>query len=261
MNQFDDRFSSLISIDNENAEQINLDMDIREEQLMLPALNENDEIIEMGEDFDFSGFQVVRREFFAHISVPSVTFNNCKFYVNMACLAKFPTTDYAQVLVNRKEKVLALRPCPEGSRDSFQWCSISKGKRKPKQITCRLFFAKIVSLMDWNPNNRYKLLGTLIHSNDEYLITFDLTSPGIYQRAESASGKVKASRTPMFPVEWQDQFGLPYNEHKKSMQINIVDGYAVYSIKETSQEKIAQPIKTQDTTLPIGMHNQEGELI
>ena len=58
-------------------------------EIPTPVLNENDEIIELGEDFDFNGFQVVRREFFAHMQEPSVTFNNCKFYVNTACLKKF----------------------------------------------------------------------------------------------------------------------------------------------------------------------------
>lgn len=52
----------------------------------LPNLRDDDEIIDFGDDFDFDGYQVVRREFFAHIREPSVTFNNCKFNVNSACL-------------------------------------------------------------------------------------------------------------------------------------------------------------------------------
>ena len=114
------------------------------------------------------------------------------------------------------------------------WCGISKGKRKPKAITCKLFFAKIVSLMNWNPKYRYKLLGRLIHANGEYLIAFDLNAPEVYQRTFVEGEKPKTSRTPVFPSEWQTQFGLPYNVHKQSMQINIFDGYAVYAIKDTT---------------------------
>ena len=58
---------------------------------------QEDEVLELGDNFDFDGFQVVRREFFAHISEPSVTFNNCKFYVNAACLQKFPDVDTVAV--------------------------------------------------------------------------------------------------------------------------------------------------------------------
>ena len=84
-----------------------------------PVLSKKDELLEMGVSFDFDGFQVVRREFFAHLNEPSVSFNNYKFYVNTACLSKFPETDHVQVLVNRRTKILALRPCEEGERDSF----------------------------------------------------------------------------------------------------------------------------------------------
>lgn len=199
-----------------------------------PLLEKGDEIIDMGEDFDFEGFQVVRREFFAHLSEPAVTFNNFKFYVNSACLNKFPETDYVQVLVNQETKILALRPCAENARDSFAWCNASKGKRKPKQTTCKLFFAKIVALMDWNPDNRYKLLGKLIHANGQYLIAFDLTATEVYQRTFPDGAKPKTARTPVFPADWQDQFGLSYKEHQQSMQINIFDGYAIYSIKDSS---------------------------
>ena len=66
----------------------------------VPSLNTNDEVVDMGADFDFEGFQVVRREFFAHLREPAVTFNNYKFYVNCACLNKFPDAFYVQVLVN-----------------------------------------------------------------------------------------------------------------------------------------------------------------
>lgn len=224
-----------------------------------PVLGESDELLEMSEDFNFDDFQVVRREFFAHMHEPSVSFNNCKFYVNTACLSKFPNSDYAQVLVNRAKKILALRPCSEGARDSFMWCAqTSKGKRKPKPITCKLFFAKIVDLMGWNPNYRYKLLGKLIHSNGEYLIAFDLTSTEVYQKTFPEGAKPKVSRTPVFPHSWQDQFGLPFSEHRQSMQINIFDGYAIYSIKEETQPGSAQE-PGQQPALPVALNNGENK--
>ena len=230
-----------------------------------PVLSEGDEIIDMGADFDFDGFQVVRREFFAHMREPSCSFNNCKFYVNAACLTKFPTSDFAQVLINRNKKILALRPCTEGARDSFQWCIHSKGKRRVKQITCRLFFAKIVSMMGWDPNNRYKILGQLIHSNDEYLLAFDLASSETYKKTFVEGERPKTSRTPIYPIDWQDQFGLPYNEHKQSMQINIVDGYAVYSIKDTDAQSKKGEEQLADSAAPdvrsLGPSNAGGTLI
>ena len=211
-----------------------------------PFLEKGDEVINIGEDFNFDGFQVVRREFFAHLTEPAVTFSDCKFYVNSACLNKFPNADYVQVLVNRSTKIMALRPCSESARDSFAWCSASKGKKKPRQTTCKLFFAKIVSMMEWNPDYRYKLLGKLIHANGEYMIAFDLTATEVYQRSFPEGARPKTSRTPVFPAGWQDQFGLPYKEHQQSMQINIFDGYAIYSIKDSHSSGSSQEIQSNE---------------
>ena len=188
------------------------------------------DVIELSDDFDFDGYQVVRREFFAHTFEPSITFNNYKVYVNTACLNKFPHADCAQLLINRESHILALRPCAESERDAFAWRNTSGGKRKPRQVTGKFFFAKLFELMDWNIDYRYKLLGKVIHANDEYLIA------------------------PVFPAGWKDQFGLPYHEHQKSLQINIFDGYAIYGIKDNTVSSIA----SGEAATPIpGTHRPE----
>ena len=48
--------------------------------------------------------------------------------------------------------------------------------------------------------------------------------------------KPRTSRTPVFPEQWQNQFGLPVAEHTKRMQVNIFNGYTVFGIKD-KQEK------------------------
>ena len=73
-------------------------------------------------DFSYDGFQVVRREFFAHIFEPSITFNNCKVGFNTACINKLSDVEYVQFLVNPEKQMLAVRPCSEEDRDSFMWC-------------------------------------------------------------------------------------------------------------------------------------------
>jgi hypothetical protein len=219
----------------ENVPESDAEFTLKEESsdTTAPAPIEAD-VLELGADFDYDGFQVVRREFFAHTNEPSITFNNYKVYVNSACLSRFQAVDFVQVLVNSDSKILAIRPCAEEERDAFSWCVPGSGRRKPRQITCRLFFAKVFSLMDWNSDYRYKLLGKVIHANDEYLIAFDLSATEVYQRVFKDGGKPKTSRTPVFPEGWQNQFGLPFKEHRNSMQINIFDGYAVYGIKENA---------------------------
>lgn len=188
------------------------------------------------EDFSYEGYQVVRGEFFAHTFEPSITFNNDKVYVNTACLNRMPTVEYIQILINQQSKKLVVRPCREDEKDSFRWCS-STGKRRPKQITCRIFYAKLVEMMQWNPGYRYKLLGKLISANNERLYIFDLEATEVYQRIQQGGGEAKGRRTPTFPSEWQNQFGLPVEEHRRQLQINIFDGYTVFGIKDTHNRK------------------------
>ena len=67
-------------------------------------------------------------------------------------------------------------------------------------------------------------------------------------------GKPKTARTPVFPAGWKDQFGLPYHEHQKSLQINIFDGYAIYGIKDNTVSSIA----SGEAATPIpGTHRPE----
>lgn len=215
---------------------------------LLAAPVSDDDIIR-DESFSFAGYQVVRGEFFAHINEPSISFNQCKIAANTACVNKLPDVEYVQILVNPRQRKLAVRPCREDERDSFLWSGMNRvnGRKKPRTITCRLFFAKIVQLMDWNPDYRYKMIGKLIQSNDERLFVFDLTATEIYQRVRDAGEKPRSVRAPVFPAEWQNQFGLPVEEHRKSLQVNIFDGYAVFGLKDMTQDE-----KDEAVTHPHG---------
>jgi len=195
--------------------------------------------ITVDEDFTFEGYQVVRGEFFAHTYEPSLTFCNNKLYVNTACIKKLPGLNYIQFLVNPTEKKVVVRPCNEDLKDSFRWCSAT-AKRTPRQISCPIIYGKILSLMEWNPKYRYKLLGKLIKSNNELLFVFDLNSPEIFVRRMTDGNKEVMSRKATYPEEWKNQFGVPVEEHQNSLQINIFDGYTIFGVKEQVKRKHEQ---------------------
>lgn len=197
------------------------------------------------ETFSYEGYQVVRGEFFAHTKEPAIIFNNYKVYVNTACINKLPEIEFVHILVNPAEKKLIVRPCNEEEKDSF-CCRSNSMKRRPKQITCRIFFAKIMSLMNWNPDYRYKTIGKLVCTNTEKLFVFDLKTAETFKRTTSKNGDLTTSRLPMFPESWKEQFGIPFEEHKKSLEINIVKGYAVFEVKNRPKNA------GTTTTKPIG---------
>lgn len=219
-----------------------------------------DNDIEFVKNFDLSGFQVVRSEYFAHLREPSITFNQGKVGINSACLKKIPWADYAQILVNRQTKMLAIRPCQEAEIFSFQWCSyrMKDKKRQPRQVTGKLFFMKLCSMMDWNPDYRYKVLGKVINANNEYLIIFDLTAAETYVRTLSVDGQhSRVSKTPLYPAEWQDQFGIPFEDHQKALRVNLFEGYAIYGIKDKSADTPVSTIQPDAALTAVALSPNE----
>ena len=159
------------------------------------------------ESFTYDGFQVVRGEFFSHIYEPSFTLNLNKISVNMACIRKLPDVEYVQILVHPEEKNLVIRPCKEEEKDSFRWKTTGK-KVSPKQVTCK--------------------------SNGELLFVFNLNNPEIYIRVFREGEKPRVSRTPVYPQEWKNQFGISVEEHRKSLSMNKFNEYTIFGVRETA---------------------------
>lgn len=181
-------------------------------------------------------FEVVRIEFLAHTREPCFTFADGKIGVNTVCVRRFPEVEYVQVLINAQERKMAVRPALEEDIYSYPWASTKDGKRFPRQITGRIFFMKVFDLMGWNPDYRYKIVGKLIRANDELMFLFNLNDRQTFERDIGEDGKRKSSRKPVLPAEWKDHFGIPFSEHKKALQVNLFDGYTVFSVKGAKEK-------------------------
>ena len=142
------------------------------------------------------------------------------------------------------EKKLAIKPCIEDMKDSFRWSSGEGKKRKPKKITCKIFFAKVMDLMGWDPKYRYKILGKLIRTKNDSIFVFDLSSAEAYQNR--AGGNPAASRAPLYPEEWKNQFGIPATEHQDIQQISIFDDYTVFKLERSEEGATRKEAKNDD---------------
>lgn len=60
--------------------------------------------IELAEDFSYDGYQVVRRELFAHLREPAVVIRRDSVTFNTACIAGLEDAVYIQILVNQDSK-------------------------------------------------------------------------------------------------------------------------------------------------------------
>ena len=186
--------------------------------------------------FSSDGFEVVRSQFFSSSSEPVLSFGRLKMWVNSVCLRKFQKTDYIQTLVNSNTKTLILRPSREDARDALPWCSAGSEKRKPRQLSCPIFFAKIYALMEWDPDCRYRLTGKYLRENEEQLLAFDLRSA----EAFCYSGDTARRYTPYFPADWRERFGMPAAEHRMEPLIHVFQEYVIFEL-ETPIAKLGTP--------------------
>ena len=217
--------------------------------------------IELAEDFSYDGYQVVRRELFAHLREPAVVIRRDSVTFNTACIAGLEDAVYIQILVNQENKRMVVRKCEENDKDALRWCVTKPDKRKSRKMTNKIFSAMMYEMMGWNLDCRYKILGHKITFEDETIYVFDLMETEIFldikgKRAkkdtesqattenannieETASSDIdiersaeeikKKNRIPFYPKEWKDSFGLPVEEHRKALEINMLDGYAEFT--------------------------------
>ena len=136
--------------------------------------------IELAEDFSYEGYQVVRRELFAHLREPAVVIRRDSVTFNTACIAGLEDAVYIQILVNQDNKRMVVRKCEENDKDALRWCVAKPDKRKSRKMTNRIFSAMMYEMMGWNLDCRYKILGHKITFEDETIYVFDLMETEIF---------------------------------------------------------------------------------
>ena len=223
--------------------------------------NIDQKALELAQDFSYDGYQVVRRELFAHLREPAVVIRRDSVTFNTACIAGLEDAVYIQILVNQDNKRMVVRKCEENDKDALRWCIEKPDKRKSRKMSSKLFSAMMYDMMGWNTDCRYKILGHKITHEDETMYIFDLLETEIFmdtkrkkkanpdslekkeelvtaetdqtpeQNQEEIAAKVarKLNRIPFYPKDWKDSFGLSVEEHKKALETNLTDGYIEFS--------------------------------
>lgn len=223
--------------------------------------NVDQKALELAQDFSYDGYQVVRRELFAHLREPAVVIRRDSVTFNTACIAGLEDAVYIQILVNQDNKRMVVRKCEENDKDALRWCIEKPDKRKSRKMSNKLFSAMMYDMMGWNTDCRYKILGHKITHENETMYIFDLLETEIFmdtkrkkkanpdslekkeelvtaetdqtpeQNQEEIAAKVarKLNRIPFYPKDWKDSFGLSVEEHKKALETNLTDGYIEFS--------------------------------
>jgi hypothetical protein len=195
---------------------------------------------EYEESFSYDGYEVVRKELFAHLRDPAVTIRRDSVTFNTACINGLEDVVYIQIEINRELKRMVIRGCGENDKDALRWCIAKPDKRKSRKMSGREFSSGLYNTMGWDENCRYKILGYRIEFEGETLYIFDLTVPEIFRERPKKTKDAKVEETEQtdpvdtrkgfYPDDIAGTFGLPVEEHRKSTEVKEMDGYVSYGM-------------------------------
>ena len=195
---------------------------------------------ELESTFSYDGYQVVRKELFAHLRDPAIVIRKDSITFNTACISGLEDGVYVHVMFNSDLKRIVVRGCDENDKDALRWCIAKPDKRKSRKMSCKPFSELVYNEMGWDSDCRYKILGYRINFEGETLYVFDLLVPEIFhegqkrKKGESApqseETKPVNTRKGFYPDDIAGTFGVPVEEHLKESEVKQIDGYVSMGI-------------------------------
>lgn len=196
---------------------------------------------EIEQSFDYDGYQVARRELFAHLRDPAIVIRKDSVTFNTACIAGLEDVVYVNIMFNSTLKRLVVKGCNENDKDALRWCVAKPDKRKSRKMSCRLFSELLYKEMGWASDCRYKILGYRIEFEGESLYVFDLIAAEVFHERKKkqsdevipteASAENKEEVQPVntrkgyYPDDIAGSFGLPVKQHRQESEVRQMDGY------------------------------------
>ena len=203
---------------------------------------------ELEQSFSYDGYQIVRKELFAHLRDPAITIRKDSVTFNTACIEGLEDVVYIHMMFNRELKRIVVEGCDENDKDALRWCIAKPDKRKSRKMVGKPFSELGYREMGWDENCRYKILGYRIQFEGKTLYVFDLMVPEIFherkrrKKNEQASQEVTEmpnedaqnnnaaetevnTRKGYYPDDVANTFGVPVEQHRADTEIQQMDGY------------------------------------
>lgn len=182
----------------------------------------------------FEGYELPPRTQFSMLKKPAVSIKQGKMNFNTAAIRLFEGMVHILPMVNSGKKRLAVVPLAEEESGSVEWSRYKEGKGYlGKTITSLDFVEKIFSLMAWNRNCRYKILGRITNSDRGLILVFDLEeaimfTPEKKEVVDPKTGEIKRIQPKYYPDFYKDRIGKSYNDYMEGAQMNLFEDIIGY---------------------------------
>ena len=165
-------------------------------------------------DFDLTGYELVRSEFMTTYGQMFVTATSSILSFNKASILKMSVNTQVrkvELWVYPNKHLLAVKPAPNDSRYSVEWCKYPSGKAEPKTVSGSAFLPTLYKMFGWRTERNYRIKGTAYNTRDGTIIIYDAHNAVMFVEEEIAD---KRKKMVAFPARWADNFGDNYYKSK-----------------------------------------------
>lgn len=197
---------------------------------------------ELEKEFSYDGYQVVRKELFAHLRDPAIVIRKDSVTFNTACINGLEDVVYIHMMFNKELKRIVVEGCDENDKDALRWCVAKPDKRKSRKMMGRPFSELVYREMGWEEGCRYKILGYRIQFEGKTLYVFDLNVPEVFleKKRKKKTVDIEASepvtaqaeeqpevntRKGYYPDDIANTFGVSVERHREDAVFHRMDGY------------------------------------
>ena len=194
-------------------------------------------------DFDLSGFEIARSQFFDVQSKMGISFSANDMKFSTECIKKLSGVIYIELLVHPELNLLAVRPSNKKNRCAIKWNVLKDVNHQPRAISGKAFLPTIYDLFNWDKRCKYNVRGVRKTNGAESFLIFrmDETEMFFSQKAEKEDQGSKRHTIHASPIEWEDTFGDEYYRHAQ-----IVEILALERRKNWKTQSLGKPFLTEE---------------
>ena len=167
--------------------------------------------------------ELVRSEFLSPTFQAKVTIQYSTLTFNAAAVRLFPDTQHVQVLMDRKGRRMIVVPCDQYAPGRLKWAILKNGKNQSRGSLAKMTCAKTYAMMDWIPENRYKVMAVYQELQGVRLIVFNLIECEmlVTEIVEKGDGTKKKKIKVLRPQDWLESFGNIYRDHADAYRVDL----------------------------------------
>ena len=175
--------------------------------------------------FDLSGFEKVDSQLISRSGQPMCWFKQNQMYFNKACIDKMNKSNYVELLFEPTEKLLAIRSCLPNHEYAIKWVTTKDNKITPSTRSSSGISNILFKCMDWDPNDRYRMVGVRRTKDNKSVVLFDLNgAEKIHKEIENENEEEILIKTISTIDEYLlDHFGNDYYQDIYSMRLYLMD--------------------------------------